>query len=107
MHFPRASQNWLYGGAKIAAARVFLNRVRRFDSCRGHRVMSRDIVPTCVGTSFHVLGSSVRLVVAAGIEGELADELAILGDHPDPQVLDERDHPSPDELAPKTDVVQP
>jgi len=31
-------------------------------------VMSRDIVPTCLGTSFYVSGSLVRLVVPRGIE---------------------------------------
>jgi hypothetical protein len=36
-------------------------------------VMSRDIVPTCLGTSFHVLGPSILgLVVASEVQGELA-----------------------------------
>jgi hypothetical protein len=49
----------------------------------------------------------VRLVVAAGIEGQLSDQLTVLGDHPDPAAVDERDHPRADEPASEPDVVQP
>ncbi len=33
----------------------------------------------------------MRLVVAAGIEGQLPDELTVLGDHADPEAIDQGD----------------
>jgi hypothetical protein len=45
-------------------------------------MMSRDIVPTCVATSFHV--SSYRPAGSRGRDRGLApDQLALVGDHPD------------------------
>ena len=69
--------------------------------------MSRDIVPTCVGTSFHLSRSAVGLVVTSGVEHQLADELPVLGEHPDPQTVDQHDHPRAGEPAPEPDAVQP
>ena len=46
-------------------------------------VMSRDTVPTCLETSFHVLGPSVRLVVAGRIERQLPDQLSVFSEDPD------------------------
>jgi hypothetical protein len=46
--------------------------------------MSRDIVPTWFGTSFHLSRLAVGLVVAGGVERQLADELPVDGEHPDP-----------------------
>jgi hypothetical protein len=62
---------------------------RGFESL-GHRgVMSRDTVPTCVGTSFHLSGSTMRLVVAGWVQSELSDQLAIFGQHPQVQIINE------------------
>lgn len=47
------------------------------------------------------------VVVAVGIEHELSDQLTVLGDHPDPKPIDERDHPRADEPASQPDVVRP
>jgi hypothetical protein len=49
----------------------------------------------------------VGLVVATGVEHEFPDQLTVFGDHPDPQAVDQRDHPGAHELAAEPDVVQP
>ena len=47
------------------------------------------------------------LVVATRIQDQLTQRLPILGDHPNPQTIDEEQDPRPDELSPEPDVVQP
>ncbi len=68
--------------------------------------MSHDIVPRCVATSFHVSGPAVRLVVTRRVQGELPDQLAVLGDHPDLKAVDQDEDPRPDQPATEPDVVQ-
>jgi hypothetical protein len=51
-------------------------------------IMSRDIVPTCLGTSFHVSGSTMGLVVPGRVECEFSDHLAVLGEHDLPAETD-------------------
>lgn len=82
-------------------------RCRRFESCQahtcdvsGHRAyLCRDIVPC----SWLVL----RLVVAAGIQGELAQLFPVFGDDPHVQIGDQDQHPDPGVAAAQPDVVQP
>jgi hypothetical protein len=66
----------------------------------GHRAyLCRDIVPC----SWLVL----RLVVAAGIQGELAQLFPVFGDDPHVQIGDQDQHPDPGVAAAQPDVVQP
>jgi hypothetical protein len=51
--------------------------------------MSRDIPDGCRETSRTILGSSAGLVVLGGVDGEAAEELAVVGDDPDVEVGDE------------------
>jgi hypothetical protein len=69
--------------------------------------MSRDSVPRCVGTSFHVSGPRVGLVVPRRVQGELSDQLTVLGDHPDLEPVDQHEDSRTDEPASEPDVVQP
>jgi hypothetical protein len=70
-------------------------------------VMAHDIVPRCVATSFHVSGPAVRLVVPRRVQGELPDQLAVLGDHSDLQAVDQHENARADQPATEPDVVQP
>src|SRR5581483_5605334 len=72
---------------------VYLRVFFRVLSSWVHCVMSHDIVPTCVATSFHVSGSAAGLVVPARVEGEFSDQLAVFGEHTDPQAVDEHQDP--------------
>ena len=68
-------------------------RWRRFESCRGHHVMSQDIGirPNLRVRPFCCSESSAGLVVAGGVEGEFAQELAGGGvDDADVAVEDEQ-----------------
>ena len=50
-------------------------------------VVSRDIPDGCRETSRTILGSSMGLVVLRRVDGEVAEEFPVLGDHPDVEVL--------------------
>jgi hypothetical protein len=54
-------------------------------------VMSRDMVLTCLATSFHS-GPSVALLVPVAIERELSDQLPVFGDHPDAEPVEQGGH---------------
>ena len=66
--------------------------------------MSRDIVHTCPGTSFHLtiaraVGSRVR------IEGKVPEQLPVLGQDPHVEAVDQGEHPRAGEVPAKPDVV--
>ncbi len=68
--------------------------------------MSRDIVPTCLGTSFHLTIAHV-----AGsrdwVQGQVTEQLTILGEHPHVEAIDQGENPGSDEPSSQPDVVQP
>src|SRR5437899_606556 len=68
--------------------------------------MSQCIVPPCLGSSFRVSGPAVRLVVATGVQNQRADQFPVLGDHANPQTIDENDHPDTYQLPSETYVMQ-
>ena len=70
------------------------------DVSRHRADMSRDIVPRSPRS---VLG----LVVATRVQDQLAEQLTVLGDHPNLQAIDEDEHPRADETSSESDVVQP
>ena len=77
--------------------------------------MSRDTVDRCLGTSLHsgvfsgrAWRSAGGLVVASGVEGELAQQFAGFdGEHADVQVGGEDVDAGASELSSQADVVQP
>src|SRR4051812_16574933 len=74
--------------------------------------MSRDMVRTCLATSSHLAPSCVSvaagwLVVAAGVEGEFADEFAgVFGDDADLEFADEHEDAGAGVVVADADVVQ-
>jgi hypothetical protein len=67
--------------------------------------MSRDIVPTCLETSFHVSRSTVGLVVAGRVQREFSHQLTVFGEYPDLKSIDEHQDPRPHEPTAQSDVV--
>ena len=47
------------------------------------------------------------LVVAVGVEDQLPDQLAVLGDHPDPQPVDQRQYARARKPSTEPDVMEP
>jgi hypothetical protein len=74
--------------------------------------MSRDMVLTCLGTSFSCLGSlrfsfeAAWLVVLGGVEGQVTEEFAVAADDPDVQVVGEDVAADAGQEAAEPDVVQ-
>jgi len=78
------------------------------DTAGGTTVMSRDIVPTCPGTSFHVqadpfMGWKSRL----GSRVSSRSWLPVFGQHPHVEVGNVHQNAAPGEPASQPDVVQP
>jgi hypothetical protein len=71
----------------------------------GTSVMSRDIVPKCLGHP-STSRSPVGLVVPSRIEGELRDQTPF-AQHSDVEVGHEHEHPVADEPTSQPDVVKP
>jgi hypothetical protein len=74
--------------------------------------MPRDMVLTCLGTSFSCLGSlrssfdAAGLVVLGWVEGQVTEEFAVAADDPDVQVVGEDVDADAGQEAAEPDVVQ-
>ena len=68
-------------------------------------VMSQDIVHTCLGTSLHLTCLPWADSHGSG-PTSAPQQLAVFGQHTDPQTVDEHDHPGADEPASEPDVMQ-
>ena len=71
-------------------------------------MVSRDIVPICLGTSFHVIAFPACAAGSpARIQGQRPQELAVFGQHAHVVFRDEHEHAGAGELAAEPDVMQP